>query len=392
MDSLSSTGGLALERDLISFLRRLALVISLSVVIVLPGVYFYLNHSNLIERVNTLVEVKAGAIGILAGGNSELWKYNLARMDELLRRGPLLLTHERAIVRDTAENVLLTVGEPPEAPTLALSAPVYDFGRVVGRVEISHSYRVVILGTLLTALLGLLLGGIVYAASVLPLNVLRRVSAELVHESAALRESEFRWKFAIEGSGDGLWDWNVPESTVFFSTRWKAMLGFAEDDIGGSLDEWSKRVHPDDLTQTMADVQAHLDGKTPLYVNEHRVRCKDGSYKWILDRGLAVSRDAEGKPLRIIGTHADITERKQQQDLINDHNTLLTRQKTELEATMSRIKRLEGLLSICMQCKKIRTESNDWLRLEKYIGENSDATFSHGLCPECLDKELKKLD
>ena len=125
----------------------------------------------------------------------------------------------------------------------------------------------------------------------------------------ALVESEFRWKFAIEGAGDGLWDWNVPHSTVFFSTRWKTMLGFTEDEIGNNLDEWSKRVHPDDLERVMADVQAHLDGATPNYLNEHRVGCKDGSWKWISDRGLVVSRDAQGKPLRVIGTHTDITER-----------------------------------------------------------------------------------
>jgi diguanylate cyclase (GGDEF)-like protein/PAS domain S-box-containing protein len=127
----------------------------------------------------------------------------------------------------------------------------------------------------------------------------------------ALTDSEFRWKFAIEGAGDGLWDWNVPHSTVFFSTRWKTMLGFTEDEIGNNLDEWSKRVHPDDLERVMADVQAHLDGLTPLYLNEHRVRCKDDSWKWVLDRGLVVSRDAQGKPLRAIGTHSDVTERHQ---------------------------------------------------------------------------------
>jgi PAS domain S-box-containing protein len=126
----------------------------------------------------------------------------------------------------------------------------------------------------------------------------------------ALQESEFRWKFALEGSGDGMWDWNVAQSTVFFSTRWKTMLGFAEDEIGSGLDEWSKRIHPDDLVRVMADAQANLDGTTPLYINEHRVSCKDGSYKWILDRGIVVSRDEDGKPLRVIGTHADISEHK----------------------------------------------------------------------------------
>ena len=131
---------------------------------------------------------------------------------------------------------------------------------------------------------------------------------------ADLLQSEFRWQFAVEGAGDGLWDWDVPTSTVFFSTRWKEMLGYTEDEIGNSLDEWSTRIHTDDKAQTMAAVQAHLDGATPYYSNEHRVCCKDGSWKWIFDRGLAVQRDAAGKALRVIGTHSDITERKQAAD------------------------------------------------------------------------------
>lgn len=127
----------------------------------------------------------------------------------------------------------------------------------------------------------------------------------------ALRESEYRWKFAVEGSGDGLWDWNVADGTVFFSKRWKQMLGFSEDEIGDSLDEWEKRIHPDDKAETLAIIQAYLEGKTPIYISEHRVSCKDGSYKWILDRGMIVSRDAEDNPLRMVGTHSDISERKQ---------------------------------------------------------------------------------
>ena len=153
---------------------------------------------------------------------------------------------------------------------------------------------------------------------------------QLVLAKEAAEGSEFRWKFAIEGSGDGLWDWNVPQSTVFFSARWKEMLGFTEDEIGGGLDEWSKRVHPDDLAQVMADVQAHLDGTTPLYVNEHRVSCKDGSWKWILDRGLVVNRDSAGKPLRVIGTHTDISERRQAEEALRQRTLDLRERSKEL--------------------------------------------------------------
>lgn len=137
----------------------------------------------------------------------------------------------------------------------------------------------------------------------------------LEKRETALTDSEFRWKFAIEGAGDGLWDWNVPHSTVFFSTRWKEMLGFTQNEIGCDLDEWSKRVHPDDVERVMAEVQAHLAGRSPVYLAEHRLLCRDGSWKWILDRGLVVSRDALGKALRVIGTHTDVTDRHQAEDV-----------------------------------------------------------------------------
>ncbi|MEI7455996.1 MAG: diguanylate cyclase [Nitrosomonadales bacterium] len=133
---------------------------------------------------------------------------------------------------------------------------------------------------------------------------------------AKLIESEFRWKFAIEGSGDGLWDWDVAQNTVFYSLRWKQMLDYTDDEIGNGLDEWSLRIHPDDKADTIATVQAYLAGKTSCYLSEHRVLCKQGDYKWILDRGMVVARDADGKPLRLIGTHTDITEHKRMEDQV----------------------------------------------------------------------------
>lgn len=125
-----------------------------------------------------------------------------------------------------------------------------------------------------------------------------------------LKESEERFQFAVEGNDLGLWDWNTKTNEVYFSPQWKKMLGFKENEITGSLEEWDKRVHPDDKERVYKDINKHLDGKTSIYVNEHRVQCKDKSYKWILDRGKLITRTKDGKPLRMIGTHTDISEQK----------------------------------------------------------------------------------
>jgi diguanylate cyclase (GGDEF)-like protein/PAS domain S-box-containing protein len=129
-----------------------------------------------------------------------------------------------------------------------------------------------------------------------------------------LRASEERWKFALQGAGEGVWDWNYQTNKVVYSPFWKEMLGYAEPDIGDNFDEWEKRVHPADLPYALADVHNYLEGRTASYANEHRMLCKDGRWKWILSRGMVVSRDADGKPLRLIGTHKDISERKQMED------------------------------------------------------------------------------
>ncbi|HTF99962.1 MAG TPA: PAS domain S-box protein, partial [Nitrospirota bacterium] len=149
------------------------------------------------------------------------------------------------------------------------------------------------------------------------------LSEVLLRERARAKRSEERWTFALEGSGDGVWDWNALTNEVFYSRQWKAMLGYAEHEITNTLEEWERRVHPDDREQVQRNLTSHLEGLTDTYRSEHRMLCKDGSYKWILDRGKVISRTAEGKPLRVIGTHADISARKEAETryhLLFDHS------------------------------------------------------------------------
>ena len=139
-------------------------------------------------------------------------------------------------------------------------------------------------------------------------NVLA-TAIERQHIEKALRESEERFLLAVRGTNDGIWDWNVKTNQVFYSTRWKEMLGYADEDIGDRLDEWSSRVHPDDIDWVMQMIQNHFENKTPFYNSEYRLRCKGGEYKWILDRSQALW-DPSGNVVRMAGSHRDITERK----------------------------------------------------------------------------------
>ncbi len=133
---------------------------------------------------------------------------------------------------------------------------------------------------------------------------------------ATLRESDERWKLALESSGDGVWDWHIQAGTEFFSRRLLQMCGYGNDDLNSRPEEFDNRTHPDDLEQLHKARQDHFDGKSPSYESERRILCKDGSWKWVLSRGMVISRDADGKPLRMIGTFTDMTSRREAEALI----------------------------------------------------------------------------
>ena len=139
---------------------------------------------------------------------------------------------------------------------------------------------------------------------------LARIDVQLSRRRAelALRESEERYALAVRGANDGLWDWHLSTDKVYFSPRWKSMLGLHQEDIGERPDEWFSRVHPDDLEQLKAAIQVHRDGLTPHFEHEHRMLHANGSYRWMLSRGLAVQD--RGRAVRMAGSLTDITQGK----------------------------------------------------------------------------------
>jgi diguanylate cyclase (GGDEF)-like protein/PAS domain S-box-containing protein len=153
---------------------------------------------------------------------------------------------------------------------------------------------------------------------------LARIASQLAHKRAqeALRESEERYALAAQGSNDGLWDWNLLTNLMYFSPRWKSMLGYHEDEIGDKLEQWLDRIHDSDRKRVQCELAAHQDGLTPHFESEQRMLHKDGTFRWMLSRGLAV-RDASGRATRMAGSQTDITEGKVTDPLTGLPNRLL---------------------------------------------------------------------
>src|ERR1700687_700340 len=153
---------------------------------------------------------------------------------------------------------------------------------------------------------------------------LARIATQLSHKRAqeALRESEERYALAARGANDGLWDWNLLTNVMYFSLRWKSMLGYHEDEIGDKLEDWLDRIHDSDRERVKDELTAHQQSLTPHFESEQRVVHKDGTFRWMLSRGLAV-RDASGKATRMAGSQTDITEGKVTDPLTGLPNRLL---------------------------------------------------------------------
>lgn len=136
---------------------------------------------------------------------------------------------------------------------------------------------------------------------------------DLKDKEEKLRISEERFQFALEASTAGIWDWNMVTNSVFYSSLSLKILELDSADIFDEPERWDKIVHPDDLPKYYSDIQEHFDNKIPYYENYHRVMTSSGNYKWILDRGKVIDRDENGKPLRVIGTHTDVSLHKEKE-------------------------------------------------------------------------------
>ena len=140
----------------------------------------------------------------------------------------------------------------------------------------------------------------------------------------ALRRSEERYELAVRGAGVGIWDWDIRTGKLYFSPRWKTIFGYDENDIGDSLEDWARLLHPDEKDWMLTFLENFLAGTSPTVTVEYRLRHKDGSYRWIVAHALVV-RDEQGKACRLVGSHGDITDRKRAEEALGRERQSLWR-------------------------------------------------------------------
>jgi PAS domain S-box-containing protein len=162
-------------------------------------------------------------------------------------------------------------------------------------------------------------------------DITERKQAEL-----ALCQSQERLALVIQGSNDGIWDWNLATDEVYFSPRSKDMLGYREDEVENHFSAWERLLHPEDRQRVLARLQACRSGATPNFEVEHRLRHKDGTFRWILARGVAL-RGAAGKPIRMAGSLVDMTSRKRGEEQLQEAYAALSQRQTELKRTLQEL-------------------------------------------------------
>ncbi len=213
---------------------------------------------------------------------------------------------------------------------------------------------------------------------------------ELERTVGRLQEREERLALVMRGTNDGIWDWNIETDEVYFSPRWKGMLGYAEDEIEHRYQAWLRLIHPDDKERALGEIQRHLAGETILFKLEHRLRHKDGEYRWILARGVSV-RDADGTPCRMVGSHTDVTARRLTeaalQHQIEFENIITAISTNFINLTFDQID--EGIWQALATIGQFMEVDRSYVFL--YSGDRVSMDCTHEWCAEGIEPHIQRL-
>jgi diguanylate cyclase (GGDEF)-like protein/PAS domain S-box-containing protein len=267
-----------------------------------------------------LTQAEEGFLAILEKASGQLYLRAVKNIDANRVKTMHLPVSDNLLGSVVSSGKPVRTSKKPDDPGLKVSTgylvhsllhvPIYSKGSVMGVLSVDNQFRRRSFNErdemILTSLAD-------YAAVALENAGLYEQAREEIKlrrdVEDALRESEERYALAVKGANDGIWDWDLRTSQIHYSSRWKAMLGFQEDEVGSTIGEWFNRVHVEDAERLQLDIAAHLKGVTAQFENEHRILHKDSAYRWVLTRGIAV-RGQDGSAMRMAGSMTDVTDRK----------------------------------------------------------------------------------
>jgi PAS domain S-box-containing protein len=208
--------------------------------------------------------------------------------------------------------------------------------------------------------------------------------------SFMLRDEAF-FEFLQEGSLDGLWYWDLEAPlNEWMSPRFWTVLGYDPAERKHLSSEWQDIVYSDDLKVMLDNFRSHCQDPSHPYDQVVRFRHKDGSTVWVRCRGIAI-RDESGRPVRMLGAHTDLTKQKRVEAELLEKTAELVEVNGKLSAALESIQTLKGLIPICSHCKNIRDDGGYWEKVEAYLAKHSKASFSHSICPDCMQKHYPDL-
>ncbi len=278
---------------------------------------------------------------------NSLWTFEKSSPTAYLNLAAIANGYQRIVVEDESGNLFLDISGPPTGgldrffisidliPVIQLESAVIFEGNKIGRIAARWPSRAIYTDLYVLFCLLLLATGIWLYLKLLDSNrglekrvqertvALEKENSERRKTETALRLSEERLRLALEGTSDGIWDWDLRTGRAYFSPRYYTMLGYEADEFPGSYDIWRSLVHPDDAVFTERAVQQAMASNLP-YATEFRFRAKNGEWRWVLGRGKIVETDRTGKGIRMAGSHTDITQRKLAEEALRKYERIVS--------------------------------------------------------------------
>jgi len=346
----------------------IAAVVATAVALILPLGYFAVSYQYLSGSLEAEAEINSRIVTDLINSNPEQWQFEQLRLEELLARRRQDKSNEMRRILDLQNRLVAESSSALQPPLLSRRFDLMDAGTTVGTLEISISMFPLLLRSGLAALLGISCGLVIFITlRILPLRAVAQAEK-------FLRESEERYRLLVDNAPDAILVYDQ-EMILYANSAAQLLFGTERPEqlIGQSI---VTIIHPD--FRELAGEHFHLTADANPAGSHLDLRL-------IRFDGTAVDVAAVGIPIRYKEKSAvqvilhNITERKQFQNELAD-------KVEQLEAALNKVKQLEGIIPICMYCKKIRDDQASWQHLESYITQHSEAHFSHGICPECFTK------